>query len=127
MNSYYEKALQYEGVPYVSGGMDKNGMDCSGLVNAATGQKERVWHTGAGKPPGNWEMVSTLGWWSNDNFMREAKEGDLFLWHGHCAFYAGGERLFHARKPGTRVGFTNDLKIYWLPQKGYPVVYRQIF
>ena len=125
--TYYQRALKYEGVPYRTEMMNMSGMDCSGLVNAATGQTERVWHTGMGKPPGNWEEVNTLGWWSNDNFMKSAKEGDLFLWHGHVAFYAGGERLFHARKPGTNVGFSNDLKIYWLREIGFPIVYRQIF
>ena len=126
MNTYYKTALEYAGTPYESGGMDKNGIDCSGLVNVSTGQAKRVWNTAAGAPPGHWDKL-TLSKNGFDAFLSEVKEGDLLLWEGHCAFYAGGERLFHARKPGTVVGFTNDLKIYWLPQKGYPTVYRQIF
>ena len=126
MKTYYEKALEYEGVPYKLGGMDKNGADCSGLVNAATGQTERVWHTGAGRPPGNWKKAC-VPCTSISDFMTMLEVGDLLLWHGHCAFYAGGERLFHARKPGTKVGFTGDLKTYWLREMWFPVVYRQIF
>jgi cell wall-associated NlpC family hydrolase len=121
--NYYENALKFEGSPYLSGGMDRNGIDCSGLVNAATGQKTRVWHTKAGtSPPGSWQLIETP---KNDAFLSKVKMGDLFLWKGHCAFFAGGERLFHARKPGTLCGFTNDLKAYWLKEKGFPVVYRQ--
>jgi len=48
------------------------------------------------------------------------------VWNGHCAFYAGDGKLFHSRRAGTKVGFTNDLKIYYLKEKGYPKVYRQI-
>ena len=123
MKTYYENALEYEGTPYLSGGMSKSGIDCSGLVNLATEQISRVWHTGLNTPPpGRWILIET----NKDNFMKQVKLGDLFVWKGHAAFYAGAERLFHARKPGTLVGFTNDLKIYWLKEKCIPKVWRQI-
>ena len=115
--NYYENALTFEGTPYKYGGMDKNGIDCSGLVNAATGQKSRVWSTSMGKPCGDWIEISY------DSLLRQ---GDLFLWKGHCAFYAGDGRMFHARREGTRVGFTNDLRTYYLKEKGFPRVFRQI-
>jgi len=120
---YYQKALEYEGTQYRTGSTDKNGLDCSGLVNVATGQTGRVWHTGLNTPPpGRWILIET----NKDNFMSNIKLGDLFVWKGHAAFYAGAERLFHARKPGTLVGFTNDLKMYWLKEKGLPKVWRQV-
>ena len=125
--SYYMTALQYKGVQYLSGGMSRAGVDCSGLVNLAAGQKTRVWDTNMNtSPPGNW-MVAPVAKSSHDAFIFSLKQGDLLVWKGHCAFYAGNGQLFHARKPGTVVDFTSDLKVYWLPQKGYPTVYRQIF
>ena len=64
---------------------------------------------------------------SKDNFVGEAIRGDLFLWRGHhVAFYAGDGKLFHAHgTPGTKTGFTNDLKTHWLSELGYPKVFRQ--
>jgi cell wall-associated NlpC family hydrolase len=106
--------------------MDKNGIDCSGLINVATGQTTRVWHTAiGGKPPGNLTKVCapTI---SIADFLTQVKEGDIFVWKGHAAFYAGHNKLFHARTPGTVVGFTNDLLIYWLPKQGYPQVCREV-
>ncbi|MCL2290821.1 MAG: NlpC/P60 family protein [Bacteroidetes bacterium] len=128
MSTYYENALRFKGAPYKSGGMDINGMDCSGLVNAATGQKNRVWSTSAGKPPGNWQEIkpNAVHLQSHDNFIKLLKKGDLLLWKGHVAFFAGGVQLFHARTAGKPTDFTNDLKLYWLNAKGYPTVYRQL-
>jgi len=124
--SYLDEALKFQGVPYKTGGMDTNGIDCSGLVNAATGQKTRVWSTSSGTPPpGNWAELRFKNK-QVDEFIKLLKKGDLLLWKGHAAFYFGGEQLFHARKPGTFVGFTSDLKVYWLKSQGQPVVYRQI-
>ena len=122
--TYYEKALEFTGVPYKSGGIDKNGVDCSGLVNAATGQTKRVWNTeDSTPPPGHTEIKIKSE--QIDGFVKSLKKGDVLLWKGHVAFYDSGTRLFHARKTGTNVGFTNDLKLYWLKEKGFPKVYRQ--
>jgi len=122
---YYNEALKYEGAPYKSGGMSKDGIDCSGLVNVATGQKKRVWHTALGKPCGNWSEIFPPKT-SHDDFLKSCKQGDLFLWNGHTAFYAGDVRLFHARRTGTKCGYTNDLKLYWLKQQSYPRVFREV-
>jgi len=122
---YINEALKYQGVPYKTGGMDKNGIDCSGLINVATGQTTRVWHTSSGTPPpGRWvEMKFKKN--NIDEFIGFLKRGDLLIWKGHAAFYFTGTQIFHAQKPGTFIGFTNDLKLYWLKDRGYPTVYRQ--
>ena len=72
--NYYQNALKFVGTPYKSGGMDRTGMDCSGLVNAATGQKTRVWHTSMGgeKLPGRWSRVLTPATSHND-FLSQLK------------------------------------------------------
>jgi hypothetical protein len=121
--SYFERALAFEGIPYVWGGITCAGLDCSGLVNRATGNKERVWTTGGGDPPGNWRQVQ-YNTSSQNAFIKNAVRGDLFLWKGHAAFSAGGKYLFHAQKPGTFVGATDDL-VYWLRDRGFPKVLRQ--
>lgn len=88
-----------------------DGIDCSGLVNRATGNEVRVWTTSLGNPPGNWNKlkVSTI---SYDAFISNVLQGDLFVWPTrHAAFYAGDGGLFHAHgKPGTPTGYTYDLK-----------------
>ncbi|MCD4747334.1 MAG: C40 family peptidase, partial [Bacteroidales bacterium] len=128
--SYYDNALNFEGAPYKDGGMTKDGIDCSGLVNQATGNENRVWTTSMGDPPGNWELT-TVRTDSYDNFIFDVQMGDLFLWpEKHTAFYAGVRNgkhsLFHAHgKTGTPTGYTGDLKTWWIPNRGYPYVYRQ--
>jgi len=124
---YINEALKYLGVPYKNGGMSMKGIDCSGLINVSTGQTARVWHTSSETPPpGKWLIVEPNKT-SHDSFISKLKRGDLLLWKGHAAFYFSNTQIFHARKPGTLVGFTNDLKKYWLEKRGYPIVYRQTY
>ena len=125
--SYFENDLKYEGAPYLSGGMSQKGMDCSGLVNLATGNEKRVWTTSGGNPPGNWEKIKT-NTSSYDKFISDVNKGDLFLWPtSYTAFYAGDGGLFHAHgKPGTPTGYSYDLESWWIPNRGYPEVFRQL-
>jgi len=125
--SYLDNAKKYAGVPYVWGGSTPDGMDCSGLVEAATGNiGSHSWSTNGGLPPGSWTIISANRS-SIDTFMSSLQPGDLLVWTGcHTAFYDGGSTLFHAHGGnGGEVGYTNDLKNYWLPQKGYPTIYRE--
>ncbi|MCH7401827.1 RHS repeat-associated core domain-containing protein [Belliella kenyensis] len=124
--SYYDRALAFEGIPYLFGGMTCAGLDCSGLVNRSTGNSNRVWSTGMGDPPGNWQKIQ-YNTGSHESFIQSAQKGDLFVWKGkHTAFSGGGQNLFHARRAGTLVGATNDLG-WWLRNHGIPLIYRQIF
>ena len=130
--SYYQNAVDiYNGknIQYAWGEASRTGADCSGLVCVATGQEKHIWNA-TGMPPGNWIAVNPSHS-SKEDFVAELKEGDLLVWNGeHTAFYGGGSKLFHARKKGTIIGYTNDILLYWLSkdrikEKGYPNVYRQ--
>jgi hypothetical protein len=89
-------AKQYLGVPYVFGGEDATGMDCSGLVQRALAD------LGVDVP----RLVSgqsTLG--TEVPSLAEAKPGDLIVTRGgeHIAIYVGDDRIIHAPRPGKDV------------------------
>lgn len=86
-------AMQYQGVPYVWGGMSPSGFDCSGLVSYVFAQ--------LGKPlPHSSAAIGRMG---TSLPLSQAQPGDI-LWHpGHVAIYVGGGKIIHAPKPGDRV------------------------
>ncbi|WP_167138816.1 C40 family peptidase [Diaminobutyricimonas sp. TR449] len=89
-------AKQYLGVPYVFGGEDATGMDCSGLVQRALAD------LGVDVP----RLVSgqsTLG--TEVPSLAEAKPGDLIVTRGgeHIAIYLGDDKIIHAPRPGKDV------------------------
>jgi hypothetical protein len=122
-NSYYERALLYEDTPYFAGGSCFNGIDCSGLYSRAS-QSAR-WYTWSGPIPGN--MMGINYTHTRAGFLSTARTGDVLFWpNRHVAFYAGDGRLFHARgSQGTPTGITNDLFRWWIPNRGWPLLYRQ--
>lgn len=92
-------ALQFQGVPYVWGGMSAEGMDCSGLVcnvmehygvSAGHRSTRQMWNT-VGTP------VS----------LDRIKPGDLIFWDRgrihHCGMYVGGGKYIEAPYRGQRV------------------------
>ena len=128
--SYYQTALTYEGVPYKFGGMSRSGVDCSGLVNLSTGHETRVWSTSGGTPPGNWSKLN-LNTKTLANLTSGLNGGDLLVFPGHTAFYAGGDVLFHAQRTGTNVGYTGGSYkgaglSWWYKNKGILAGYRQV-
>jgi len=89
-------ALGYLGVPYVFGGEDRNGMDCSGLV-------QRVFaDLGVSMPrlvSGQMTMGTEVG------SLAAARPGDLIVAKGgsHILIYAGEGKVIHAPYEGRDV------------------------
>lgn len=91
-----DAAKKYLGVPYVFGGEDSTGMDCSGLV-------QRVFaDLGIDLPrvvPDQAKVGTEVG------SLAEAQPGDLIVakGSGHILIYAGDNKVIHAPRPGTTV------------------------
>ncbi len=89
-------AQKYLGVPYVFGGEDSTGMDCSGLV-------QRVYaDLGIDVPrlvSGQMKIGTEVG------SLAEAQPGDLIVTGGgaHILIYAGDNKVIHAPYPGRTV------------------------
>ncbi len=82
-NSYYENAKNFIGVPYKRAGMDRSGIDCSGLVLLAMDYLDRsLWWTWKGalsNLPGSdliWVGIDTSNY---ENFMAGLAEGDILV------------------------------------------------
>ncbi|MGO4690014.1 C40 family peptidase [Glaciibacter sp. 2TAF33] len=93
-------AQKYLGVPYVFGGEDASGMDCSGLV-------QRVYaDLGIDVPrlvSGQMKIGTEVG------SLAQAKPGDLIVTGGgeHILIYAGNNRVIHAPYEGRTVSLVD--------------------
>lgn len=89
-------AQKYLGVPYVFGGEDSSGMDCSGLVQTVYAD------IGIDLPrlvSGQMKMGTEVA------SLAEAQPGDLIVTGGgdHILIYAGDHKVIHAPYPGRTV------------------------
>ncbi|MCY7404481.1 MAG: C40 family peptidase [Cryobacterium sp.] len=89
-------AKKYLGVPYVFGGEDSSGMDCSGLVQKVYAD------IGIDMPrlvSGQMKMGTEVA------SLAEAQPGDLIVTGGgaHILIYAGDHKVIHAPYPGRTV------------------------
>lgn len=87
-------ARTYIGVPYVWGGNDYSGIDCSGLTKAA--------HRAVGITIDRWSGHQAIGGKSIGS-LSEALPGDIICYPGHVAVYIGNKRVIHAPQPGDKV------------------------
>ena len=96
--SVVDDAMQYLGVPYVFGGEDASGMDCSGLV-------QKVFANLGIEMPRVVPDQAKLG--TEVGSLAEAQPGDLIVSadYGHIAIYAGNGMKIHAPRPGGEVEF----------------------
>jgi cell wall-associated NlpC family hydrolase len=101
-------AEKYLGVPYVFGGEDSSGMDCSGLV-------QKVYADLGIEVPRLVSGQMTIG--TEVASLAEAKPGDLIVTGGgeHILIYAGNNQVIHAPYEGRTVckveAYMNDSDI----------------
>lgn len=93
-NAIVAEARKYLGVPYLWGGNDKKGIDCSGLTKAA--------HAAVGIYIDRWSGHQAIGGKAIGS-VAEAKPGDIICYSGHVAIYIGNERVIHAPHTGSYV------------------------
>lgn len=93
-------AKKYLGVPYVFGGEDSSGMDCSGLV-------QRVYKDLGIDVPRLVSGQMTIG--TEVGSLAEAKPGDLIVTGGgdHILIYAGDNKVIHAPYEGRTVSLVD--------------------
>lgn len=111
-NKMIEYSKQFVGVPYVYGGTDKNGMDCSGLI--FTVARESI---GVQLPRTTSALYAALRI-INDN---EKEPGDIVFFKtvgnriSHAGLYMGNDQFIHAVSDGPNTGvIVSSLKEnYW--------------
>lgn len=91
-------AMRYLGVPYVLGGDDETGMDCSGLVQRVLGELGI-------EAPRRASQQQHLG--TEVGSLAEAQPGDLIVTHNadHIVIYAGDGMIVHAPYEGRTVSY----------------------
>ncbi|GAA0963633.1 C40 family peptidase [Frigoribacterium faeni] len=94
-------AEKYLGVPYVFGGEDRSGMDCSGLVQTVFKD------LGVAMPrvvPDQARMGTEVA------SLADAQPGDLIVpkGEGHIVIYVGDGKVLHAPRPGKDVQIVNN-------------------
>ncbi|MGO4102379.1 C40 family peptidase [Leifsonia sp. YAF41] len=96
-----EAAKKYLGVPYVFGGEDASGMDCSGLVQRVLAD------LGIDAP----RVVSTQQSMGTEvGSLADAQPGDLIVTHNadHIVIYAGNGMIIHAPYEGRTVSLQKN-------------------
>lgn len=95
LDAVYNTALQYIGVPYVFGGADPSGFDCSGFVMFVYAQY-------GVSLPHSVHAQDAIGTPISE---ADAQPGDIVIFNddSHDAFYAGNGMILHAPYPGARV------------------------
>ena len=107
-------AWSYIGVPYVWGGTDPSGFDCSGLAQYCYAQAgyyiSRTTYSQAAEISARGQMKYS---------MSELQPGDLVFPHsGHVGIYMGGGMMIHAPAPGRSVEYAS---VYAFSFGGCPV------
>ncbi|KQV08549.1 hypothetical protein ASC63_12340 [Leifsonia sp. Root112D2] len=100
-NDVVADAKKYLGVPYVFGGEDASGVDCSGLV-------QRVFADLGVSVPRVVQDQATVG--TEVPSLAQAQPGDLIVLKGndHIVIYAGNGKVIHAPSEGRNVQMVDN-------------------
>jgi cell wall-associated NlpC family hydrolase len=95
LDGVFQTGLQYIGVPYVFGGADPSGFDCSGFIMFVYAQY------GVNLP----HSVHAQDGIGTPISQADAQPGDVVIFNddSHDGFYAGNGMILHAPYPGARV------------------------
>ncbi|AMB99509.1 hypothetical protein AWM75_05640 [Aerococcus urinaehominis] len=109
-SSVLEVADQYVGTPYVWGGRQPGGFDCSGFV-------QYVYREAEGREVGSWTGEQQYA--GPQIAVESAQQGDLLFWgdYGnpyHVAISTGDNGYIHSPQPGQTVGY-GTVSEYWYP------------
>ena len=107
-------AWNYIGVPYVWGGTDPSGFDCSGLAQYCYAQ------AGYSISRTTYSQIAQIEACGQLTYnMSDLQAGDLVFPHsGHVGIYTGGGMMIHAPEPGRYVEYTS---VYAFSYGGCPV------
>ena len=106
-------AEKYEHTPYVYGGMDRRGLDCSGLVYLSYYDA-----LGVAIPRSTWSLYS----WAERISIKDALPGDLLFFTttgsgnvSHVGIFIGNGRFIHAASEGPETGviYSSLDERYW--------------
>ncbi len=112
--SVVDAAWGFIGVPYVWGGTDPSGFDCSGLAQYCYAM---CGYSIARDTYGQIAQIQSLGNWRSD--MSSLSPGDLVFPHsGHVGIYCGGGMMIHAPQPGDVVKYAS---VYAFMGGGSPI------
>jgi len=89
-DDYVAVAERFMGVPYLWGGVTSDGLDCSGLVQAA------MQMAGLDCPRDSDMQMNMPGEHIDAGSMEEPKRGDLVFWPGHVGVMLNDFMLLHA-------------------------------
>jgi probable lipoprotein NlpC len=112
-NRVIAAAAQYERTPYRYGGIDRSGLDCSGLVYVSFKDALGV------SPP---RSTTGLYTWAENIPFEKAQAGDLLFFKtdnsgriSHVAIYIGNNRFIHSASEGPQTGviYSSFSEQYW--------------
>ena len=95
LDSVFQTALTYRGTPYVFGGADPSGFDCSGFIMFVYAQYGVALPHSVHAQDQIGQLISP----------EDAQPGDVVVFDGdaHDGFYAGNGMILHAPYPGAQV------------------------